>query len=276
MRVSMEPKRGNREWRSAFDWYRSHRFLAVSIGLAGILLFGGAFPVVGADVLPVDQFYQNYCANCHGVHGSNPSLAKVFPDLPDFTNPDWEATHTKAELTESILHGKGAMPAYQGDLRGHTPAELIDYLRSLSGKQQTGKSKAASPSDPKSTPPADPRPSRAADSKAALPTDPPAPASADPAPPNGSPMPVAQFFKRYCANCHGANGSNPKLARIFPDLPDFSRPDWESTHTKVELTESILNGKGAMPAYRGDLRGHTPQELIDYLRGLSRHSKNPS
>jgi mono/diheme cytochrome c family protein len=218
--------------------------LAAGLGLAGMLVFGYALTAAGADVLPVGQFYQRYCARCHGAHGNNPALAKILPGLPDFADPNWEATHTKAELTKIILHGKGAMPAFQGDLRGHTPAELVDFLREFSGKSRSGASKGAA-------------------------------ASADPAHPGGSPMPVAQFYQRYCSNCHGAEGKNPKLARIFPKLPDFADPNWEATHTRAELTRVILHGKGAMPAFKGDLRGHTPGEVIDYLRAFSKQGNAP-
>ncbi len=232
-------------WRRAVGGFAARRVAFVSAGLATLLMCCSWASALGADKLPVAQFYQKYCASCHGADGNNPRLTKIFPDLPDFADPSWEATHTKVELTQSILHGKGAMPAYKGDLGGHSPAELIDYLREFSRKQSSNGSQSGSASDP------------------------PKAGAVDPPPAAGTRLPVAKFFQRYCASCHGPHGKNPKLAKIFPDLPDFTETNWESTHTKAELTKSILNGKGAMPAYRGDLRGHTASELIDYLRGLS-------
>jgi mono/diheme cytochrome c family protein len=126
-----ESRTANRPWPPAMRWSGWKRRLVASLGLAGVLVLAWAPTAMGANVLPVGQFYQKYCANCHGVNGNNPKLATVFPNLPDFADPNWEATHTKAELTQSILYGKGAMPAFQGDLRGHTPGELIAYLRAF-------------------------------------------------------------------------------------------------------------------------------------------------
>jgi len=78
----------------------------------------------------VAEFFQNYCARCHGVDGHNPALQEVFPDLPDFTNAKWQAAHTAAEFKKVILHGgKDGMPAYQGDLQTITAGELVQYLR---------------------------------------------------------------------------------------------------------------------------------------------------
>ena len=74
-------------------------------------------------------------ARCHGTAGRNPQMAEVFPDLPDFTSAKWQATHPASELKRVILHGKGAMPGYQGDLDGINVKELVQHLRHLSPQE---------------------------------------------------------------------------------------------------------------------------------------------
>jgi len=169
--------------------------------------------------------------------------------MPDFTNAQWQAAHTKADLSEAILNGQDAMPAYKGDLGGLTPGQLVEYVRTFANQGSGGASKATAPSDPKGSAPGDP------------------PTAADP-------PPVAQFYQQHCASCHGANGRNPQLQKIFPDMPDFTNAPWQAAHTKADLSEAILNGQDAMPAYKGDLGGLTAGQLVEYLRTFAKPAKS--
>jgi mono/diheme cytochrome c family protein len=181
-------------------------------------------------------FYKERCAGCHGADGRNPRLHTIFPDLPDFTNRAWQAAHTKVQLKDVILHGKGAMPAYRGDLDGVTVGQLIDYLRKFAPPGPSAKAKPGS--DPKAVPA------------------------------------VAQLFEERCAGCHGAKGSNPGLHKLFPSLPDFTSGAWQAAHTKAEMKKVILHGKGAMPAYKGDLDGISVGQLIDFLRQFAQSGRS--
>ena len=196
-----------------------------------------------ADSPTAAQVYEHRCANCHGFHGRNPQLLRIFPDLPDFTNPQWQAAHTMTQLKDVILHGKGAMPGYQGDLDGLPAGDLVRYLRTFAQKGLSSSAKAPSTSNPRAPV------ARASSSPHRL--DPPT---------------VEQFYQTRCAGCHGANGRNPRLLRIFPDLPDFTNPQWQAAHTMTQLKDAILHGKGAMPGYQGDLDGLRVSDLVQYLR----------
>ena len=73
-----------------------------------------------------------------------------------------------------------------------------------------------------------------------------------------------KLYARYCENCHGGDG-----AGRIPGAPDFSRGE-RMLQPDSTLVDSIKNGMGMMPAYRGQL---TTKELFDltaYLRTLRR------
>lgn len=81
--------------------------------------------VHAADVLRGSELYARHCASCHGNAGR-----PVMPGAPDFTQlqglmkPD-------PVLLGTIRGGKGAMPAYQGQLRDREILDIVAHLRTL-------------------------------------------------------------------------------------------------------------------------------------------------
>ena len=74
-------------------------------------------------------------------HGT-PQLHVVFPALPDFTSPQWQAAHPMSEMKKVILHGgTEGMPAFEGDLEGLDITTLTRYLRTFAQKQEEEKKK---------------------------------------------------------------------------------------------------------------------------------------
>ena len=180
----------------------------------------------------------------HGADGHNPRLQGVFPDLPDFTSPKWQATHPASELKKVILYGgKDGMPGYHDEMGGIKVGDVIRYVRTLAPKDTAGPAKAPASLDGK-----------VSVAKTAL-----APSPAPPA--------VTQFYQNSWRES-GA-GRNPQMAEVFPDLPDFTSPKWQATHPASELKRVILHGKGAMPGYQGDLDGINVKELVQHVRHLS-------
>jgi hypothetical protein len=54
------------------------------------------------------------------------------PDLPDFTSCDGEAGRTNAQLTVTILDGKGKlMPAFRGRIDQDQARALVAYVRAF-------------------------------------------------------------------------------------------------------------------------------------------------
>ena len=70
------------------------------------------------------------------------------------------------------------------------------------------------------------------------------------------------LYKTYCQSCHGTSGQG-----VIGGAPNFARgqglmkPD-------ASLYDVIVNGKNAMPAYRGVLKEEEFFDVIAYLRSF--------
>jgi cytochrome c6 len=95
--------------------------------LHGALLAGlnAALPAHAADVVNGAALYRQHCAACHGADGR-----PVMPSAPDFSRP---TTLLKPDLVllNAVRAGKGAMPAYQGQLRDREILDVVAHLRTL-------------------------------------------------------------------------------------------------------------------------------------------------
>lgn len=72
----------------------------------------------------------------------------------------------------------------------------------------------------------------------------------------------ADLYGRLCASCHGPGG-RPQL----PGTPDLSRPT-ALLKPDLALLAAVRDGKGAMPAYQGQLRDREILDIVGYLRTL--------
>jgi mono/diheme cytochrome c family protein/uncharacterized membrane protein len=79
-----------------------------------------------------EALFRRHCVKCHGSDGTGNKKRSRWPEIPDFTDAFWQARRTNAELTESVLDGKGsAMPPF-GDDMGQEPASgLVVYIRAF-------------------------------------------------------------------------------------------------------------------------------------------------
>jgi len=83
-----------------------------------------------SDAIP--GLFQRFCSSCHGADGHGNAMRAQMPWLPDFTAPDWHQRRSDAQLTASVLEGKGTvMPAFSGKLGEAQVRELVAYLRSF-------------------------------------------------------------------------------------------------------------------------------------------------
>ncbi len=73
--------------------------------------------------------YNRYCIRCHGVDGRG---VWDIPDVPNFTNPRWQASRSDTQLARSILEGRGAvMPPFRGTLTLEEACAMARYLRTF-------------------------------------------------------------------------------------------------------------------------------------------------
>jgi mono/diheme cytochrome c family protein len=94
------------------------------------------------------------------------------------------------------------------------------------------------------------------------------PSGAAAATPAGSgPSPAAQLFERYCIRCHGQDGRGGPARSTTPVIPDFTDPAFHQSHTNIQMSLSILEGKDRqMPANAGVITEEQAAQLVAYIR----------
>jgi cytochrome c oxidase cbb3-type subunit 3 len=104
------------------------RKVTVMLAVAG-LATAAAFvsPTEGTAAQSGAKVYSSKCAGCHGPDGSG-----NISSAPNFTDAEWQASRTDAQLAESIKNGKGKiMPAWGKQLSDAQITELVQHVRSL-------------------------------------------------------------------------------------------------------------------------------------------------
>src|SRR5260370_10681863 len=77
---------------------------------------------------------------------------------------------------------------------------------------------------------------------------------ADGASPTEKTRPGLAKYRRYCQDCHGADGAGSDMRPDMSTIPDFTSAAWQETRRDTELLVGILEGKGSqMPAFNGRL-----------------------
>jgi hypothetical protein len=98
----------------------------------------------------VMSLFNRYCIRCHGVDGRG---VWDIPDVPNFTNPRWQAYRTDAQLARSILEGRGAvMPPWRGTLSLEEAWAMARYLRTLVPGTETSRPDFNAPEQPSPAP----------------------------------------------------------------------------------------------------------------------------
>ena len=93
--------------------------------------------------MPPDRIYFMVCLACHEADGRGAIARKSMKDaeqIPDLTDPKWQASRTDAELEHSILEGKGKIMLARKDMLAlaHTDVkEMVALMRSFRGGKQT-------------------------------------------------------------------------------------------------------------------------------------------
>jgi cytochrome c oxidase cbb3-type subunit 3 len=189
------------------------------------------------------SLFRTSCLECHDSDGRGEIGRAAFRSIPDFTDPDWQASKTDRQLEHSILEGRGkSMPPMKGKLSPDQIARLVHLIRGFRGGQQT------IPDEDKPPAPAAPvvPDTRQAVRQAAEP-----------------------IFRRTCTACHDADGKGTKMRSLMPELPDFTSPAWQGRRSRPQLTASVLEGKGShMPGFRNKLSAEQSRAVVEYVRGL--------
>jgi cytochrome c6 len=78
---------------------------------------------------------------------------------------------------------------------------------------------------------------------------------------------AAATFKSKCAGCHAADGTGSATGKKM-GAHDFTSADVQKM-SDAELSETITNGKGKMPAYKS-LTPDQVKGLVAYIRTLKK------
>jgi mono/diheme cytochrome c family protein len=92
------------------------------------------FAVIGrsSQKLPDgDALFLKNCASCHGKDGRAKTFKARFNHARNLTDPTWQAAINDEHMYESILRGKGKMPAFRKKLSDNEVAALVTYVRTL-------------------------------------------------------------------------------------------------------------------------------------------------
>src|ERR1700680_1561862 len=90
--------------------------------------------------------FNRYCIRCHGIDGRG---VWDIPDVPNFTNPRWQAVHTDGQLARAIIEGRGSvMPTGRGTLSLEEAWALARYVRTLVPGNEVSKPDTTDPAKP--------------------------------------------------------------------------------------------------------------------------------
>jgi len=81
---------------------------------------------------------------------------------------------------------------------------------------------------------------------------------------------AAELYDRNCATCHGKDGRAKTLKGKLKHARDLTDSAWQSRVSDERLFNSIVNGKGKMPAYGKKLSEQEIDSLATYVRAFKK------
>jgi mono/diheme cytochrome c family protein len=213
------------------------------------------------------QVYRASCLDCHDSDGRGGIVRDDLPTIPDFTDAKWHASRNDAELSRSILEGKGkSMPRMKKKLGSVDVKQMVAFVRGFQGGKQVVEDEPG----PAVVPPQQPVASSLRSQQFPL-----------------APVRVVtpgvdaegKLYRRFCARCHEQGGKGVATRESLPTIPDFTRPEWQNSRSDAQLRVSIRDGKGtAMPAFREKVEPQQVRGLVAFIRSLgpARPGKAPA
>ena len=81
----------------------------------------------------------------------------------------------------------------------------------------------------------------------------------------------AVTYSKNCATCHGRDGrADTFKSRHRYHARDLTDARWQTEVSDERILESISEGRGRMPAFKGKLTGEQITSLLAYVRGLKK------
>jgi len=81
---------------------------------------------------------------------------------------------------------------------------------------------------------------------------------------------AAELYSKNCASCHGSDGRAKTFKAKLNHARNLSDPEWQERASDERIFNSIMNGKGKMPAYSKKISEPEIDSLVTYVRGLKK------
>jgi cytochrome c oxidase cbb3-type subunit 3 len=207
---------------------------------------------------PSIRVYRTSCLECHDSDGRGAVGRDTLPKIPDFTDARWQASRSDAQLSQSILEGKGkSMPRMKDKLGPVDVKQMVAFVRAFQGGKQVVDD------EPEELPALESLAEKVKPTGVHPGSDQPPP----PTPKELSLREGSRLFHRSCVRCHGPDGKGSGMRDSLPSIPDFTVRSWQEGRSDPQLLASILDGKGiGMPPFRDKVAREQIRDLVAFIR----------
>jgi mono/diheme cytochrome c family protein len=87
-------------------------------------------------------------------------------------------------------------------------------------------------------------------------------------PVNVGPRSAAELYARNCASCHGRDGQARTFKGKLKHARNLADSDWQGRVSDERIFNSLMNGKGKMPAYGKRFSEQEIDSLVSHVRAL--------
>ena len=81
---------------------------------------------------------------------------------------------------------------------------------------------------------------------------------------------AAELYTKTCASCHGKDGRAKTFKAKRNHARNLADPEWQNRTSDERIFNSIMNGKGKMPASGKKLSEQEIDSLVAYVRSLKK------
>ncbi len=81
---------------------------------------------------------------------------------------------------------------------------------------------------------------------------------------------AVELYAKNCASCHGKDGRAKTFKGKLKHARNLADSEWQGRVGDERIFNSIMNGKGKMPAYGKIISEQEIDSLVTYVRGLKK------
>jgi len=81
---------------------------------------------------------------------------------------------------------------------------------------------------------------------------------------------AAEVYAKSCASCHGRDGRAKTFKGKMKHARNLADAEWQTRVSDERIFNSIMNGKGKMPAFGKKITEPEIDSLVSYVRALKK------